>query len=381
MATAPTVASPPTTAEIAALLMAYQAGQSGVVTDSNPGSQVRTLSESWGQVAELEAVSAFALTVQAMVYGCLSAFSIFPLPATQEQGVITFSTGPSDPPPATQNVIIASGTIVQTTAGVQYQTTETVTLLQSTTSINATAEAVISGTTGNTSSGTVISVVSGIPYPLYCNNSAPFTGGTNAETIGQTLARFVAYVQSLGLSSPVAISNAAIGVQAPGSTETVLYATLFEPWVVNIANGAQWTVYIDNGSGTASTALINAVIAKFNGVYPTANGYRDAGVPFYVVAVTPTQFSVIVTGTLVSPSQDATQDAAVNAAVQTYANSLQFGQEIQASQLNAVVGATLDGSASSFTVQLLDSSSNPQQVIAVAAISRAQLTSVQTTLA
>ena len=151
--------------------------------------------------------------------------------------------------------------------------------------------------------------------------------------------------------------------------------------VVNIANGAQWTVYIDNGSGTASTALINAVIAKFNGVYPTANGYRDAGVPFYVVAVTPTQFSVIVTGTLVSPSQDATQDAAVNAAVQTYANSLQFGQEIQASQLNAVVGATLDGSASSFTVQLLDSSSNPQQVIAVAAISRAQLTSVQTTLA
>ncbi len=377
----PTVASPPTTAETAALLLSYQFGQSGVVSDANPGSQVRTLSESWGQVAELEGVSAFALTIQAMAYGCLAAFGIIPLPATQAQGVVTFSTGPSDPPPATQDVIIASGTVVQTTAGVQYQTTETVTLAQGTTSITATAEAIIAGVTGNTSTGTIVSIVSGIPYPLYVNNAAAFTGGTNAETIGQTLNRFTAYVQSLGLSSPVAIANAAIGVQAPNSTETVLYSTLYEPWIVNIANGAQWTVYIDNGAGTASTALINAVIAKFSGVYPTANGYRDAGVPFYVMAVTPTPFSVVVAGTLVNPAQDATLDAAVNAAVQTYANGLQFGQEIQASQLNAVVGATLDGSASSFVVELLDGSSNPQTVISVPAISRAQLTSVTTELA
>jgi uncharacterized phage protein gp47/JayE len=212
------------------------------------------------------------------------------------------------------------------------------------------------------------------------SNAAPFTGGTNAETIGQTLARFTAYVQSLGLASPIAIANAAIGVQAPDSTETVLYSVLYEPWTVNISNGAQWTVYIDNGSGTASTALINAVIAKFNGVYPTANGYRDAGVPFYVMAVTPTQFSVVVTGALVNPAQDATLDAAVNTAVQAYANSLQFGQEIQASQLNAVVGAALDGSASSFVVELLDVNNVQQQVIAVPVISRAQLTAVSTTL-
>lgn len=382
MATSPTVASPPTTAEVAAILLAYQFGQSGTVSDSNPGSQVRTLSEAFGQVAELEGISAMAIALQSMAYGCFAAVGIIPFPASQAQGTLIFSTGPLDPPPATQNVVIAAGTIAQTTAGVQYQTTETVTLLSGTTSISTTAQAVLAGAAGNTGIGTVISVVSGIPYPLYVNNSSQFTGGTNAETIGQTMSRFTAYIQSIGLASPVAIANAAVGVQATPSTETVEYATVYEPWVTQSPGSQQagFTVYIDNGSGTASTALVNAVVAKLNGVYPTASGYRDAGVPYAVLAVTPVQYSVIVAGSLINPANDASGDADVTTAVQAYQNSLQFGSSIQAAFLNAVVGDALEGTVLSFTVALFDSLDNPQTVIAVPSYSRAQLTSLTVNL-
>src|SRR6202453_4988327 len=103
-----TLASPPTTAETAALMLSYATGQSGVITDANIGSQVRTLSEAFGQVAELEAVMSFALVLQGAIYGAMAAVNIFPLPATQAQGTLVFSTGSISPPPATQNVVIAA---------------------------------------------------------------------------------------------------------------------------------------------------------------------------------------------------------------------------------------------------------------------------------
>lgn len=384
----PTVAVPSTTAEIAAQLLAYMSGQTGVVTDSNPGSQIRTLAESWGNVVEIQSISAMALALQAMIAGCWAAFGVIPLVAIQSQGIVTFSTGLSSPPPATQNVTIFSGTVVQTTNGIQFSTTETVTLLQGTTSINATAQAIIAGSNGNVSSGTILSLVSGLVYPIYVNNAANFVGGTDAESIGQTMSRFTALVQSLGLSSPVAIANACIGVQVPLSSETVLYATLYEPWITQSVGMQQagWTVFIDNGAGTASTALIQAVTTKLDGAFsaisPTSavSGFRDAGVPYSVMAVTPVNYSVVVTGVLYNSTLDSSQEAAVQVAVQAYQTSLQFGSTIQQAQLTAAVGAVLEGIASAYTVTLFNSSDTPATVISVPSYQRAFLTSVTVTL-
>ena len=388
MATSPTVAVPTTTAEIAVQMLAYQAGQSGTPSDINVGSQIRTLSESFGNVAEIETIGAMALALQTMVYGCWSAFGITPLSASQAQGTVTFSTGPVSPPPATQNITIYSGTIVQTTAGVQYATTETVTLALGNTSVNATAAAVIAGSAGNTSAGTILTISSGLTYPLYVNNANPFTGGTDAETIGQTQNRFLSLVQSIGLASPVAIANACIGVQAANSTETCLYATVYEPWVTLPANSqlAGYTVYIDNGSGTASSALILAVQTTLNGLFSQTSplssvvGYRVAGVPYSVLTVTPVSYSVVVNGTLYNSANDAVDEGAVVAAIQAYQTSLQFGSSIQQAQLNSAVGVVLDGDASAYTVTLYDSTVTEQTVIAVPVYKRALLSAVTVTL-
>jgi uncharacterized phage protein gp47/JayE len=379
-----TVSSPATATEVAVDVLAYQGAQSGVASDTNPGSQLRTLSEAFGEVAEVEGVTSQALAFQAMVYGAFSAFGIVPFPASQAQGTITFLTGTGiSPPPASQNVTIPAGTIAQTTGGVQYVTTETVTLLISTTSITATAEALVAGASGNTSTGTVTQLVSSVPYPLFVTNPVPFVNGANAESPAATLARFTAKVASIGLASPVAIANAAIGIQAPNSTETVLYSTLYEPWVTQPpdAQTASWILYIDNGSGAASDALIAQVIVVLDGSQAlNQSGFRDAGVPFQVLPVVPVDYSVVVTATLINSTNAATLDAAVQQAVQQYEAALQFGQSVQVTQLIAAVGAVLVGYITAFDVVLLDSLSNPQQVIAVSSIERGILTNLTTTL-
>lgn len=338
---------------------------------------MRTLGEAVGNVVEVEGVSAQATAFQAQVYGTWAAFGISPLPAVQAQVSLTFSSVGGV---ATQNVAIVAGTVAQTTGGVQFQTTETVTLLSGNSSIVATAQAVQAGANGNVGSGTITSIVSGIPYPLSVTNVAAATGGATAEPVSGTQARFAAAVQEIGRASPVAIANAAIGVQAPASTETVLYATCYEPGVnPNLSLAAQtvgWTLYLDNGSGNASTALINAVIAKLNGSFPTLSGYRDAGVPYNVMAVVPVDYSVVVTGTLSDPNQDSTEEAAVQAAVISYEATLQFGQGPSQGPLDAVVGTTLANQATGFVVTIYDSMSNPQTSITVGPTSRPILTSV-----
>jgi hypothetical protein len=364
--------------------MAFMAGQTGVQADANIGSQIRTLSEGFGQISEQEGVISQAIAFQAIVYGCMNVFGIYPLTALAAQGSVVFSTGTSSPPPATQNVIIATGTIVQTPGGVQFQTTETVTLLSGTTSITATAAALVSGTASNVSAGSITTIVSGIPYPLYVSNTAPMAGGTNAESPSSTLGRFIAKVASIGLASPVAIANAAIGIQAPNSTETVYYATCYEPWAYQTPPNqvAGFTLYIDNGTGAASSALINQVTYVMNGNFALGeSGYRDAGVPYAVLAVVPVNYSVVVTGVLIDSSQDAVMNQAVTSAVQQYQSTLQFGQDPQAPQITSLVGDVLANIASSFTVTMLNSSSVPEQIIAIGPTQRAILTSVTSTLA
>src|ERR1700722_1978672 len=80
---------------------------------------------------------------------------------------------------------------------------------------------------------------------------------------------------------------------ASGSTEAVQYSTCYEPWIAQLLAGvtnpaAGFQVYVDNGSGTASTALLTAVAAELDGDFATgAEGNRPAGVPYTVNVVNP----------------------------------------------------------------------------------------------
>jgi len=365
MANPITVAAPPTTADVAADLIAWMTAQSGVLTDSHAGSQVRTNAEATGSVVDMQGVIAQALAFQALVYAAFAAFGITPLPALSAVGVVTLTTGSgANPPPAVAVVSIGTGTLFSTIGGTQFEATQPAVLAVGASSVDVQVQAVTPGITGNVPAGSIVQIVSGIPYPLLVNNALPITGGIDAETPPQTLARFTAAVGALGLATPVSIANAVIGVTVSGTNEMVKYATVYEPWIAVSVSGAGFQVFVDNGSGAASPALLTAVQTLLNGNQAAGlDGYRPAGVPYSVNAVIPVDYTVTVGGTAILASLDAVIDANVTAALSIYQTGLQFGDPAELSQITAVVANAAAGMITNLSVTLLDSNLTVQNAI------------------
>lgn len=367
-----TVAAPPNTVTVAANILGSMSAQSGVVTDLNAGAQLRTLAESIGSVSELQGYTAQAQAFQALVYSAYSAYGISPLIAQSAQGTITFLTGlGGSPPPAAQSISIPAGTVVQTVGGMQFITTNSVVLAQGSTSITANISAIVAGTAGNVSSGTITQIITGLSYALYCTNASATAGGLNAEQPAQTLARFTAAVAATGLSTPVSIANACIGVAVSGTTETVAYSTIYEPWVIQQQNSQPivpgFQVYIDNGSGAASANLISAVETKLNGILGTSTlGYRPAGVPYTVSGVSPVYSSVVVSGTHIGGSSITSLTNATVSAIQSYYATLAFTDTAELNSLIAAVSNATAPSLSALQVYLLNGSSVSVSGIAAA---------------
>ena len=358
------IAPLPTTEEVALTLLQWLFATTGVPTDTNQGSIVRTYSEAIGSTEEIQAIESEAQALQALVYSAFTAFGIFPKGATSAVGTVTFSTLSTAPLPPGQSVLIPLNTIVQTQAGIQFATTASAVLVSGTTSINAPVQALTVGSVGDVGIGLINQIASGLTYPLAVTNAAPITGGANAETASQTLARFTAYVQSLGLCSPVAIAGAVIGVAY--QQEVVKYSDVYEHWIDQVASGLAPTpgfqVFIDNGSGAASQNLINTVTTYLSNGPPA--GFRPAGVPFSVSGVVPIGASVVVVATTINPSIAPAISTAISQSIVAYFNSLGFGETAEFTQLVASIANASFGQLTSLSVSLLDSHGVSQQTIA-----------------
>jgi hypothetical protein len=371
---APTVAAPPNAIQAATDLLALMAGLSGVATDYNAGSQIRTLAESVGAVLDMTGVGTTALVLQGMAYGAMGLFGIQPAVATAASGFVTFAT--SFPVSAalatTQAVAIPVSTLVQTAGGVVFATTASGVLTGGATSVTLPVQATTAGVAGNVAaSGISGQPLTGLGYPLFVSNASAMTGGAAAQQLSQTLAQFTAKAGSLGLSSPYAIANAMIGTVASGSAETVQFATCYEPWIAagsGAGSGtAGFTVFVDNGTGAATSGLLAAVTTKLTGSYASGmSGYRPAGVPFGVSAVVPVYATVTVSGTLVPGFVNASIAAsAATTSINGYFNGLAFNTAAQQPQVAAsVVNAAL-GYFSSVSVVLAYSSASGTPVTVV----------------
>jgi hypothetical protein len=370
----PSVASSPTTVQTATNLLSLMAALNGHTTDYVQGSQVRTLAEAVGAVSEFQGVAGQALALQALVYGALSLFDIQLPQATFSTGLTTFATSipVSGAPAAPQSVDIPVGTLIQTAGGIQFKTLTDTVLASGTSSVVASIVATTAGALGNVASGAIVGTpLSSIGYPLYVTNTTPTAGGSDAGTQSSALALFAAKVMSLGLASPVAAANAPIGLTVSGTGETVRFASNYEPWLAagtGAGSGtAGFTLYVDNGTGGASSSLLAAVTALLNGSAATQqNGYRPVGVPYSVQAVTPVYASASVSGTLY-PGLLATGSVtpAVTSGITSYFNSLGIAPAAAyQSQVAAAAGDAGLGAFSALTVNLYYSgSSTPVPVV------------------
>ena len=358
------IAPLPTTEEVALTLLQWLFSTIGTPTDYNIGSIIRTYSEAIGSTEEIEGITSQAQAIQALVYSAYAAFGISPLLASAAVGSVTFSTLSLAPLPSGQSVLIPLNSIVQTSTGIQFTTTSNVILVSGTSSVAAPVQSVLLGSSNNVAANTINQIASGLAYPLSVTNPLPTAGGENAETASETLTRFLAFVDSLGLCSPIAVASAARTVTF--QQEKVQYATCYEPWIVQVEQGnptptAGFDVYIDNGSGTASAGLITAVTNYLSSGAPA--GYRPAGVPFQVFAVVPVTCSVVVVATAINPALASAIQVAMNQAILTYFSSLNFGDTAESTQLIAAISNVSFGQLTSLSVTLLDHLSNPQTII------------------
>lgn len=302
----PTVATVPGSVESATQMLSLIAALSGQTTDINIGSQVRTLAESIGAVTEEQGIAGQALALQALAYGAMSLFGIQQSQALSASGVAIFTTSLplSGAPVAPQAVAIPSGTLIQTGGGIQFSTVANAVLASGTNTIAVGIIATTPGAIGNVPSGSITGIpLTPVGYPLYVTNASATGGGADAGTQSQAIALFTAKAASLGLASPVAIANAVIGVTASGTGESVHYSSVFEPWIAagsGAGSGtAGFTLYVDNGTGTATSGLVAAVSGFITGnVAAGQSGYRPAGVPFIVSGTSPVFCSATVSGFL-----------------------------------------------------------------------------------
>lgn len=365
------IASIPTTEDVTTTFLQWLFATTGVPTDYNIGSSVRTFSEAVGSVCEIEGIETQSQALQALVYSAYAAFGITPEVAEPSVGSVNFFTLSFSPLPPNVSVFIPSGTLIQTNSGTQFNTTSSVVLVSGTSIVTAPIQSVQVGSATNVASGTITQVITGLSYPLGVINPAPTAGGQDAETASQTLARFTAYVNSLGLCSPIAVASAVINVNY--NQEFVKYSTVFEPWVAEYEGGdptptAGFQVIIDNGSGAASNNLINAVTNYLNS--GNGIGYRPAGVPFSVLAVTPVYSTVVVSANSVNPSLAISIQTAVTQAIISYFDSLNFGNSAQLTNLTAQIANATFGQLTSLSIQMLDITNTPQTVITTSPVQR-----------
>lgn len=360
----PTVVAVPNAVDTSTNLLALIAALTGVPTDYNQGSLVRTQSDATGLVIEQQGITAQARALQSITFGAMALFGITQSPGIAATGIVTFATAfpTGSAPLATQAVGIPSGSLVATNGGVQFSTLVGATLASGTTSISVGVQATTVGNAGNVPPLSINGLpLSSLGYPIFVQNAAAMSGGAPADTPADALARFTAKVKTLGLASPIAVANAPIGVTVSG--ETVRFAACYEPWVAAGSGAGSGTagfiVYIDNGTGAASANLLAATIAWLNGNSSTGeSGYRPAGVPYQVLPVVPVYANVVVSGTIFPGIVPApTIASAVGASIAGYFNTLGF--EISAEQAKIAADAANAGFGlfSSLTVSLFYSGS------------------------
>lgn len=351
-----TVTPPPDTPTVAQMLLAAMAAQSGVTTDFNKGSQIRTLAEALGSVEEITGISALAIALQVIAYGGMSIFDITPNNAVPASGIVTFATASNNPPPAVTNVSLPIGTLMQTVGGIQFATTTGVTLLQGATGIAVPIAAVNGGYNTNVPASAVVQLLSSVVFPLTVYNQQPTSGGLNAETPSQALQRLAAKFLSLVGGSPTSVANSAIGVTVSGTGETCVYSTCYEGWAdilsPNYPNTPGFVLFVDNGTGSASSGLLAACTSKLNGsINGGIPGFRPSGMPYGVSGVVPVFANVAVSGTLGPLSNQNQLTNAISGAIGSYF-TLPFNTAASQSVLAAAIGNAALGQLSALTVQL-----------------------------
>lgn len=255
-------------------------------------------------------------------------FGITPGAAEASQGTVTFSTNS----PAPNQLSIPPGVIVATADGTQFQVIADATqpgwngtayvIAQGGSSVNATVQAVLAGSSGNVLAQTINQITSSLANPSPAGvsnviNNAAFTNGADAETVPALIKRFQDFISSRW-STDDAIVSAVTSVQT-GLTYTVGDGVdgqgnaqdNFITVLVNVAG---------QSAGPSSSLISSVRTSVLNN--------RACGMPFQVIGPTLVTVSGTVTLQLIPGADAATVTSAAQTAFANYVNGIGLGNNI-----------------------------------------------------
>jgi uncharacterized phage protein gp47/JayE len=252
------------------------------VTDFNEGSVIRSFCESVGIQIEEFYIKARLGFDKYLLNIPFNAFNFNYLEGIYSTGNEKFTRiGTSGILP------IPSGTVVSTETGIMFKTTAAGEISSGqTTSLDIPIIAKEIGKDGDVPSGSINNLVTSINNITSVTNTLATTNGLDKETEAQYKERFVEFIEGLGGSNTqglIATAKKATGVRSASFVEHFPPVSTY-----NI------TIYVDDGSGEASAAMLaeveNLLIGDGTGTYPGAKG---GGINLRVLA--PTKVTVNIT--------------------------------------------------------------------------------------
>lgn len=330
--------------------------------------------------ASLESVSAVVMWLQGLILALLATtraatssgadldswvadFGLTRLAATYATGLVTFSRFTP-----TQQAVVPVGAVVQTADGTQQFTVNLDTtnpaysaslggyvIAAGSLSVTVSVTAIVAGSAANVVIGAISTLAQAVPGVDTVANAAAFTNGANAETDGALRVRFVSYVQSLSKATKAAVAYAITSLQQGLTytlTENQTRAGVYQP--------GYFFVVVDDGTGAPSSTLLSTV-------YNAIDAVRPLTVTFDVFAPTVVTANVVMTIATAAGYTHSAVTAVVQAALQSYINTLPLGTSLTYSRLSQiaydaspgvtnVTGVTLNGGTS-------DIAATSQQVV------------------
>lgn len=318
------------------------AGGSGI-TDFNSGSNIMTIFEAVARPMEqayIDTRNGYTNNLRAIPY---SVFDFKQKPGQRATVQVNFTRNAA----LTSVSTIPSGTRISN-GSLFFITTSAATIgVGQTVSNNVGAVAEDIGLKYNVNENTITTIESNLSAEIVSvTNPYQAVGGTDAETQTQMLRRFKYFINGLQGSNRYGIMAGVLGVEG---VRSVSIDEHFPP-KQDIYN---FTVYVDDGTGSMTPTLKNAIEDLINGTDTEENpGLRAAGTNVEVTTATPVNIPITVTATIYRVEEARVRNE-ITTKLQEYINGLGIHENVilssiivllkQIPGITDISGLTIDG--------------------------------------
>lgn len=180
-------------------------------------------------------------------------------------------------------------------------------------SVSVPVVATTPGAAGNIQPLTITLLGTAMPGVDQVINPLAFTDGMNAETDAAFRARFVNYINSRSLATPVAVGYAVSSVQ-----QGLNYLVAENTNAAGVTQMGFFTVTVDNGTGNPPASLLQTVSAAVEAVRPIGSSFAVLG-PLEV------KVNIVLSVTISANATQTTIAGEVGQAITSYVDALPIG--------------------------------------------------------